>query len=389
MPDAGSPAGRPARPPASGGRSRLRVVRATLWQVPLTSHVAYHMADGKTCDVVETVVLRLDTDAGVSGWGEVCPIPHYLPAYARGVVPAVTEMAPVLLGVDPVGPEAVLTRLDAHLGGHVYAKSAVDIALWDITGKVAGLPLYSLLGGRQAADLPLYHSITCIAPEEMARIAREAFGSGIRQFQCKLGADGDWQADVARLRLVREAVGDGPLVYGDWNCGADTLTASRVGRAVADIDVMLEQPCATIAECAQVRRACGLPMKQDETAHDMASLLEAHGVGVMDAVAVKLSKFGGLSAARRARDLCLHLGAQMCIEDTWGSDITTAACLHLAAATPARGLMNTCDLSGYVGPSLAPGAPVRQAGRIAPPEGPGLGIAVDEGVLGAPVAVIG
>jgi L-alanine-DL-glutamate epimerase-like enolase superfamily enzyme len=88
-------------------------------------------------------------------------------------------------------------------------------------------------------------------------------------------------------------------------------------------------------------------------------LLEAHRLGVMDAVALKLSKFGGLSALRRARDLCLHLGAKMCIEDTWGSDIATAAALHLGAATDPRRVLNVCDLSGYVAPRLAPEAPVR------------------------------
>ncbi len=365
----------------------MNITRITLWHVPLTSHETYYMAEGKTCDTVDTVVLRLDTDAGLSGWGEVCPIPHYLPAYANGVLPAVQEMAAVLLGADPVGPEAVMDRLEAHLQGHRYAKSAIDIALWDLTAKAAQLPLYTLLGGRQMADMPLYHSITCIAPEEMARMAADAYAQGMRQFQAKLGADADWQADVARLSLMREAVGPGPLVYGDWNCGTDRLTATRVGRAVAHLDVMLEQPCATIGDCAAVRAATGLPMKQDETAHDTASLLKAHRLDCMDAVALKLSKFGGLSATRRARDLCLHLGARMCIEDTWGSDITTAALLHLAAATPARSILNTCDLSGYVGPRLDANAPVRHNGRIAPPQGVGLGVAPERDVLGEPVGV--
>jgi hypothetical protein len=198
----------------------------------------------------------------------------------------------------------------AFLPGHVYAKSALDIALWDITGQVAGLPIHALMGGRRQETLPLYHSITCVEPDEMARIAREAQATGITQFQAKLGASGDWQTDVERLARVREAVGPGPLVYGDWNCGAMTLDAIRVGRAVAHLDVMLEQPCATLEDCARVQSATGLPMKLDELAHDTATLLEAHRLGIMDAVALKLSKFGGLSATRRARDLCLHLGRQ-------------------------------------------------------------------------------
>jgi len=366
----------------------MKITRVSVWHVPLTSHETYYMADGKTCDTVETVVLRVDTDEGVSGWGEVCPIPHYLPAYARGVAPALTELAPVLIGANPVGVEAVMAQAEAFLPDHRYAKSALDIALWDITGKVADLPLYALLGGRQAEAMPLYHSITCIAPDEMARIAKDAQAQGMTQFQVKLGASGDWREDVVRLTRVRDAVGEGPLVYGDWNCGSTSLEATRVGRAVAHLDIMLEQPCATIEDCARVQRATNLPMKLDENAHDTRSLLEGYERGCMDAAALKLSKFGGVSATRRARDLCLYLGTKMCVEDTWGSDISTAALLHLAASTPPARLLNTCDLSGYVAPRLAPDAPARAGGRITPPEGVGLGITVDEAALGEPDLVL-
>jgi len=366
----------------------MKITRLTLWEIPLTSHRTLYMAGGKTCDTVPSVILRIETDAGIEGWGEACPIPHYLPAYPGGVRPALEYLAPVVIGADPVGPEALMSRADAWLLGHPYAKSALDIALWDITGKVADLPLYALVGGRQAPDLPVCHSITCIAPDEMARIALDAKRDGLTQFQVKLGADGDWQADVARLRMVREAVGEGPLVCGDWNCSGSRLEATRVGRAVAGMDVMLEQPCMTLEECAAVRAATGLPMKIDENAHDAASLLKAHDLGCMDAAAIKLSRFGGLSALRRARDLCLHLGAKMCVEDSWGSDIATAALLHLAAATPERMLLNVPDLSGYVAPRLDPGGPARKNGRIAPPEGPGLGVVPDMGLLGRPAAVI-
>lgn len=366
----------------------IRINGLTLWRAPLTSHETYYMAAGKTCATVDSMVLKIDTDQGISGWGEVCPIPHYLPAYANGVAPALEELAPVLIGANPVGVEALMTACRSHLLDHRYAQSAIDIALWDLTGKACGVPVYTLLGGRQSADLPLYHSITCIAPEEMARIAKDAVASGMRQIQVKLGADDDWQADAARLRLVREAVGPGPLVYGDWNCGATRLDATRVGRAVADLDVMLEQPCATLEECAAVKDATHLPMKLDENAHDTATLLKAYELGCMDAVALKLSKFGGISELRRARDLCLHFGAKMCVEDTWGSDIATAAALHVAASTPSKAVMNVCDLSGYVSPRLDPDAPVRTNGRIKPPEGPGLGVWPDPDALGTPVLSI-
>tara|TARA_R110002020_G_scaffold53338_1_gene149258 strand:- start:1306 stop:2409 length:1104 start_codon:yes stop_codon:yes gene_type:complete len=364
----------------------MKITGMSVWHLPLTSLETYHMAGGKTCDTVESVVIRIDTASGLSGWGEVCPIPHYLPAYAGGVAPAIEEMTGQAIGHEFDSPDATMARLDAWLPGHVYAKSAIDIALWDLFGKALGAPLYTLFGGRRSQTLPLYHSITCVAPEDMARMARDAFKSGIRQFQAKLGADSDNEADIARLRLVREAVGAGPIVYGDWNCGANRLDAIRVGKALSGFDIMLEQPCATLEDCAAVKTATGLPMKLDELVHDTGSLLKAWDLGCMDAVALKLSKFGGLSALRRARDLCLHLGAKMCVECTWGSDIVTAAALHLGAATAPGSLLNVCDLSSYVTPRLDTNAPVRRDGRISPPAGNGLGVEPDISVLGAPAA---
>lgn len=363
----------------------MRVERIKLWAVDLTSHETYYMSDGKTCDTVQSHILRLQTDTGLCGWGEVCPIPHYLPAFAAGVPSAIAEMAPQIIGIEPMGIDAPMRKLDGFLLGHPHAKSIVDMALWDLFGQATKLPLYALLGGRTRRDMPLYHSITCVAAEDMVKIARDAFASGIRQFQVKLGADNDWEADAERLIKVREAVGPGPLVYGDWNGGASRLQATRTGRAVAHLDVMLEQPCATLEDCAAVRQATGLPMKIDENAHDLPTLLRAHELGCLDAVALKLSKFGGLSAMRRARDLCVYLGAEICAECTWGSDIVTAASLHFAASTPHGSLLNTCDLASYVAPRICPEAPSRQNGRIAPPEGPGLGVVPDLDLLGSPV----
>ena len=91
------------------------------------------------------------------------------------------------------------------------------------------------------------------------------------------------------------------------------------------LDVMLEQPCLSLEACAKVRNVSGMPMKIDENGHDIESLLKAHALGCMDVVALKLSKFGGVTAIRRARDLCTELGVMMVIEDTWGSDITTTS----------------------------------------------------------------
>lgn len=360
----------------------MKITKLHLWQTPLESHQAYYMADGKTCDVVTSIIMRLDTDTGLSGWGEVCCIPHYLPAYADGIIPGIAHFAPVIIGQDASQPEVVMAGVNAYLLGHPYIKSLLDMALHDVAAKAANLPLYKYLGGNFGKPLPLYHSITCIAPEEMARIAKEERAKGMTQFQVKLGADNNNEADIARLTLVREAVGTAPLVYGDWNCGATSLDATRVGRGVAHLDIMLEQPCETIAECAHVRAATGLAMKLDENAHDLASLIAGHQAGCMDAAALKISKFGGVSEMRKARDLCTALGVKMCIEDTWGSDITTSAALHIGASTNPKYVMNVCDLSSYVAPKLDETLPLREDGHILPPSGLGLGVSPDQDRLG-------
>ena len=367
----------------------MRITGVSAYRVPLTSHETYFMADGKTCATVDTMVVRVDTDAGITGWGEVCAIPHYLPAYAGGVAPAIAELESVLLGADPRGAESLVRRCDAYLPDHRYAKSALDIAFWDITAKAADMPLYQLLGGKLVDTVPTYHSITCTDPDRMAEIARKAQAEGIRQFQVKVGSDDNWENDVARIRAVREAVGDGPVVYADWNSGTTSYTAIRVGHAVRDLDIMLEQPCESLPAIAEVRRNTKLPMKIDECGHDMQSLLDAHALGCMDVVALKLSKFGGLSALRRARDLCLHLKTMMVVEDTWGSDIATAAAVHLGVTVPQKYLLNVCDLSGYVSPHLATDGPLRDNGTLRPADRPGLGITVDESVLGEPELRLG
>ena len=366
----------------------MKITKISIWNINLKSHETYYMAGNKTCDEVESVIISIDTDSGIQGWGECCPIPHYLPAYAKGIAPALTELAPIIIGSDPVGPEALMLKVNKYLQGHNYAKSPLDIALWDITAKVAKLPLFKLLGGQKQKDMPLYHSITCVAPDEMVKIAKEKQKEGITQFQVKLGVDNNWQVDAERLIKVREVIDDNHLVYGDWNCGATPLDAIRTSRKVAHLDIMLEQPCVTLSECASVKQATGLAMKLDEGVYDTITLLEGHEKGIMDVAALKLSKFGGVSAVRDARELCSYFGTKMCIEDTWGSDIATAALLHLGISCDPSRLLNVCDLSGYVSPRLDQNGPTRISGRISAPTGFGLGVEPDKDLLGKPDIIL-
>ena len=146
-------------------------------------------------------------------------------------------------------------------------------------------------------------------------------------------------------------------------------------RAVADVDVYIEQPCLSLEECLAVRRRTSHPFVLDETIDGVDVLLRAHAENAMDVVNLKISKLGGLTKARQIRDLCVSLGIAMTIEDSWGGDVTTAAIAHLAHSTPPEFLFTATDFNSYVTVSTADGAPRRKDGRMSAPDRPGLGIA--------------
>jgi L-alanine-DL-glutamate epimerase-like enolase superfamily enzyme len=164
--------------------------------------------------------------------------------------------------------------------------------------------------------------------------------------------------------------------------------ALRVVRAVRDVDVYIEQPCRTYEECLTVRRHCDHPFVLDESIDSLHVLLRGHADRAMDVVNIKISKFGGLTKARQARDLCVSLGIAMTIEDSWGGDIATAAIAHLAHSTPADLLFTTTDFNSYVTVSTADGAPRRVKGRMAAAKEPGLGVRPKPDVLGKPVVIV-
>jgi len=248
---------------------------------------------------------------------------------------------------------------------------------------VAGLPVCVLLGGRYGDDFPLYRAISQAAPEEIsARVARY-HEEGYRKFQLKVG--GDIDADVERIRAVFARLQSGDVLVADANTGWLMHQAARVIRGVLDVDVYIEQPCATYEECLSVRRRTDMPFVLDESIDSVQALLRAHADRAMDVVNLKISKLGGLTPARQLRDLCVSLGIAMTIEDSWGSDIATTAIAHLAHSTPPELLFSSTDFNSYVTVRTAEGAPQREAGRMAAPTRPGLGIKPHMDVLGEPV----
>jgi L-alanine-DL-glutamate epimerase-like enolase superfamily enzyme len=262
-------------------------------------------------------------------------------------------------------------------------KSAVDIACWDILGQAADMPVCELLGGRFGESTPLYRAISQQPPQQMAQNVADYRAQGYRRFQLKVGGDAD--EDIERIRAVRAVLDPRDKLVADANTGWTIHEAARVVNAVRDVDVYIEQPCASYEQCLAIRRRTPLPFVLDEVIDSLDTVLRAAADGAMDVVNLKISKLGGLTKARQVRDLCAALGVAMTIEDTWGGDITTAAIAHLAHSTPTELLFSTTDFNSYVTVSNATGAPQRVDGRMAAATAPGLGIEPRREVLGSPV----
>jgi L-alanine-DL-glutamate epimerase-like enolase superfamily enzyme len=276
--------------------------------------------------------------------------------------------------------------MDLAMKGHPYVKSALDIACWDILGKVSGLPVSSLLGGSYGQDFVLYRAISQESPEAMAKKVAGYREEGYRRFQLKVGGDPD--TDIERIRQTSAQLKSGDKLVADANTGWLKHEAMRVVQAVKDIDVYIEQPCLRYEDCLSIRRHTDLPFVLDEVIDGMPEIIKASHDLAMDVVNVKISKFGGLTRAKQARDLCISLGLAITLEDTWGGDIVTSAISHLAHSTPTEFLFTATDFNSYVTQSLADGAPQRIDGRMASSKEPGLGIEPKMDVLGEPEFVI-
>ena len=362
---------------------RIRRLFAHRVELPLREG-RYNWSGGKSVAVFDSTIVGVETDSGLVGYGEVCPLgPAYLPAYAEGVRAGLRELAPHLLGRDPRELTVLNRHMDATLKGHPYVKSGVDVACWDLLGRACGLPVCVLLGGRYGDAVRLYRAISQGSPEAMAASVAGYRAEGYTRFQLKVGGDPD--VDVERIRAVRAVLGPTDRLVADANTGWTQHEAVRVVRAVRGLDVYIEQPCATYEECLAVRRLTDHPFVLDETIDGLGAFLRAAGDRAMDVVNLKISKLGGLTKARQVRDLCVELGIAMTLEDTWGGDIATAAIAHLAHSTPEEFRFTSTDFNSYVTVSTAEGAPRREHGHMVASTAPGLGVRPRPDVLGRPV----
>ena len=371
----------------------LEVVGITAWSVGLPLHEGvYRWAGGKSVEVFDSTIVRVDTnDPAVYGIGENCPLgSNYLAQCAGGTRAGILELAPTLLGADPTRLNHINSLMDFHLVGHPNAKSALDMACWDILGKVANLPVCELLGGRYGENYSLYRAISQATPSEMARAVRTYLDEGYRKFQLKVGNCP--HDDIDRIRAARAVLdefssqtGDHYPLICDANMGWLRHEAMQVCSGVRDLDVYIEMPCTTYEECRSVRDHTNLPFILDECLGDMNDIVKMLGDRAADVINLKLGKVGGLTKARMIRDVCVAAGIPMNIEDTWGGEVTQCAIAALAHSTPPKLLFCSTDFASYGPVTLANTTALRTDGKLAAPVSAGLGAEPLWEVLGDPV----
>jgi muconate cycloisomerase len=344
------------------------------------------------------VLVRIRTDEGVTGYGEATPLPDWGGDHGRRggetqqtVVSIIeTALAPVLLGRDPRELTATLAAMNRVVVGHQYAKCAIDIALHDIWGKALGVPIYKLLGGACRPAVPIAHMVGIMPIDEAFAEAAGAVEDGLGALQIKGGEDPDRDVELI-ARLHKEFAGKVTLRL-DANQGyrQPKTAISVIHRLEAQGLAYAEQPVMGLAGMAQVTRSVAVPIIADEscwTAHDALELIETRAA---DCISIYLAKAGGISGAREVAAIADAAGIDCDVNGSIESGIGNAANLHFALATPAVRIPAVIPISAPAGhhPNKVGGNYyeddiVEQAfavrdGGVLPPEGPGLGIVIDE-----------
>lgn len=352
----------------------MKITSVKAYQAELTyDGEAYAFSQGRYYQRLLTTIVALDTDAGITGYGEACPCgPSYLPAFEEGMVPALQHLAPAVIGLDPRNTLAVVTAMDRAMQGQEVAKALIDLACWDLLGKASDQPVYRLLGGRMMDSIPLHRVVPLGSPDKTVTRIAALRQQGYHQFQIKAGQS--VAEDVAVMRAVHQARKPEDVYMVDANTAWRRDEAVRFSQAISDVDCYLEQPCPDVGTCQSVRRRVVHPMKLDESMDSVRAVREAIAADAMDAIALKITRYGGLTRSRVVRDICADAGIAMTIEDAWGGGITTAAIAHLAISTPPEVLLNATDLHLYNTRTLSQGAPEVSMGKMTVSDRPGLGV---------------
>lgn len=362
----------------------MKITRIRAFAVDLPLKEGSYSWGTQSFPAFPSTIVLVDTDEGLSGAGELTALgPSYMPSFAEGAQAGIAVCAPALLGHDPRNVDHIAWVMDQALKGHPYAKSAIDMACWDLWGKATGLPVSTLLGGAFTDRVKLFRVISRAEPEEMVERLLEYREQGFVQYQMKVGEQVD--VDIQRILAVTDALAQTEVLAADANTGWLQHEAMRVVHAVDDLPLYIEQPCLTYEECRTVRAHSSRPFILDEVMDSRRAIMHGAADGAMDNINLKISRFGGLTGARRARDLCIDLGICMTIEDTWGGEIASAAIAHLSLATPPGFHFQSSAFHDYNDLVIADGGPVVADGHMTVTDAPGLGVTPDMAVLGEPI----
>jgi len=331
----------------------------------------YTMANAEVWSLTSTLV-QIVSDTGVEGWGETCPVgPTYAEAHADGAKAALEAMAPGLIGAE-IAPLILHRVMDGLLNGHNYAKAAVDIAAFDAIGKALGVRVADLLGGVSQEVVPSYYATGVGEPDEIARLARDKADEGYPRLQIKVGGR-PVEVDIAVIRKVWETVGGRVRLAVDGNRGWTTRDALRVSRECPDVPFIMEQPCNRLADLAKIRGQVGHGIYMDESAVDLATVVDA--APFVDGFGMKVTRIGGLQPMAAFRDICAAHRLPHTCDDSWGGDVIAAACTHIGATVDPRLLEGVWLAQPYIDGHYDDAQGIRiEGGHIRLPEGPGLGV---------------
>ena len=365
----------------------MRITRITVWAVDLPFVRPYSLAGGRLrFDGLDSTIVRLDTDAGIEGWGESCPWGStYLPAYALGVRAGIAELAPAVLSHDPRRTDVVHRAMEIALPGHPYAKSALDMACWDIAAKSAGLPLCDLLGGRTQGRVRLHSSVPSGTIEAIMEEIELRRADGYRFHSVKVGADPG--GDIERIRFLDAEMAPSEELTFDANRSWLPAEAIAVLNAARDINRVVEQPCKTIDQHLAVRRVVTQPLAIDESLVSLGDMVRLVNANACEVIGLKLSRVGGLTVARRIRDVAAEAGIRVNIEDTGGTSLQASAAVHLAHATPEPLRRATWLCFDHLTHNPVVGGAINDGGWSEAPMMPGIGAEPDTGALGEAAAV--
>ena len=282
---------------------------------------------------MQTCIIRVLTDKGITGYGEAAPFPYVTGDNLETVISVGKEMKEVLLGVDPRALGKVHRIMDSMYAGNTAIKAGIDIACYDISAKAAGVPLYKFLGG----DDPHVHSDVTIGIDEPARMAEAAkswVDKGFDIIKVKLGED--IATDAERIRAIRERVGENITIRIDANQGWSVKDTVRISRVLDGLGVdLIEQPVPAqdFEGLAEIRNKSAVLIAADESCHSACDALRLAAMRAVDVVNIKLMKCGGIYNALKIAAVCEAAGIPNMIGCMGESTLANLAGMHLAAAT--------------------------------------------------------